>query len=310
MKVSIVIPTHDRPVSLGRLLGRLLVQTYRPGEVLVVSDGRDPLDETALEPLRRAGIVCDVLRRTEPSSAASRNAGLDRARGEIVLCLDDDMLPDEDFLERLVELYRRDTAHAVDAIGVPYRKDSDDWRWRAWRLFIAAAGRLRWGPRRVASRYVALRPALRSELEPAGMLPGGSLSLRGSVARAERFDERLGSYAFAEDREFSFRVGQRRALFRARRLAIDHDPPETGRGDWRHRGRTYVVNMLHVARHATEGGPGTWMLFLLDIAGTLLQFLLWGLLLRKRSCLHFFAGMLSAIRCELAGSAGRALCGR
>jgi glycosyltransferase involved in cell wall biosynthesis len=310
MNVSLVIPTHDRPAQLERLVRRILDQTLLPGQVVIVSDAADPLDDGLTEPLRRAGIACEVLHRSPPSSAASRNAGLDRATGQVVLCLDDDMLPEETFLEDLVDLYRRDVSGQVDAIGVPYRHERDDWRWAVWEAFSALVGRLRWSPRRVASRYVTLPAPLRSELESAGMLPGGSLSLRRPVARVERFDERLVGYAFAEDREFSFRVGQRWAMFRARRLRIQHAPPETARGDWRDRGRTYVVNLLHVARHATEGGPGTWMLVGWDFAGTLLQYLLWGLILRKPEHLRFLAGMLSAIRTAFAGSAGRAMCER
>lgn len=311
MKLSLVIPTHDRPTELARLLNSLGEQSRLPEEVLVVNDGAGELSAGVLQPLRSAGVTVRVLRRSPPpSSAASRNAGLAEASGDVVFCLDDDTLLGPALLAELLELYRRDPAGRIGGIGIPYREVPSGPGGRAWAWFFRLSGRVRYRPMHVASRYVRLPAGLRGRLRPAWMLPGGSLSLRGQVARVARFDERLGGYAFGEDRELVYRLGRRWALFEATRLRVDHRPGSAGRGDWRQRGRAYVRNMLHVVRNATDPGAGTWTLLAVDFAAAMLQYALWALPGRGGGHLRFARGLLDGIATELREDLRRCLCGR
>jgi glycosyltransferase involved in cell wall biosynthesis len=99
-KLTVVIPTRDRPASLLRLLDALEGQSLDPAsfEVVVVDDGSAlPLDQTALAANRRYSLR--VLRRDrDPSAHNSRAAGAAAARGARVLFLDDDVEPDPDVL--------------------------------------------------------------------------------------------------------------------------------------------------------------------------------------------------------------------
>ena len=108
---SLVIPTVGRP-TLAALLERVAAATGpQPLEVLVVDDrraGRAPLDTGALAALD--GRV-RVLPGGGRGPAAARNTGWRAARGEWVAFLDDDVLPDPDWCERLAE----------DLTGLPER---------------------------------------------------------------------------------------------------------------------------------------------------------------------------------------------
>ncbi|MGD9956352.1 MAG: glycosyltransferase family 2 protein [Candidatus Nanopelagicales bacterium] len=91
--MSVVIPTRNRRVRLSGLLDRLLAD---PGdhEIVVVDDGST--DGTAAmlqEYARRGGRVVPV---AGPSSgaAAARLEGARRATGDVVVLLDDDVLPE------------------------------------------------------------------------------------------------------------------------------------------------------------------------------------------------------------------------
>ncbi len=92
LTVSVVIPTTGREV-LAESVGRTLEQD--PLEVIVVAD-RQP--ERVHEILTRNGLDADprlcVVPGPARGAAAARQAGSDRATGDVILFLDDDVVPD------------------------------------------------------------------------------------------------------------------------------------------------------------------------------------------------------------------------
>ena len=88
-RVSVLIPTVDRYPYLRTLLGQIRQQTVRPLDVIVIDQTprtrRDPgLEEEFGDlPLR-------IIYQDEPGQCASRNAGLQAARGDYILFIDDD----------------------------------------------------------------------------------------------------------------------------------------------------------------------------------------------------------------------------
>jgi glycosyltransferase involved in cell wall biosynthesis len=88
-KVSVVVPTRDRPEPLRRAVAAILGQTYKgPVECLVVFDQSDPdLPWPELPPGRTL-----ILRRNDrtPGLAGARNSGILAATGELVAFCDDD----------------------------------------------------------------------------------------------------------------------------------------------------------------------------------------------------------------------------
>jgi glycosyltransferase involved in cell wall biosynthesis len=88
---TVIVPTRDRPQALARCLAALRQQVGIALEVVVVDDGsRDPRAvERALEALPDARLV----RRDGGGPAAARNAGVQAARGRVVLMTDDDCVP-------------------------------------------------------------------------------------------------------------------------------------------------------------------------------------------------------------------------
>jgi len=101
VKLSIVIPTLNRCAMLARTLPHALNQDLPPGEyeVVVVCDGST--DGTA-EFVRsiRSSVALRVIERPHRGLAAARNAGIEAARGELVLLLDDDMFGQPTFAAR------------------------------------------------------------------------------------------------------------------------------------------------------------------------------------------------------------------
>jgi len=92
--VTVVIPTRNRHALLSRSVESVLAQSRADFELIVVDDGSD-------QPVRANDLGVDgrvvVMRHDRPQGVcASRNAGLDRARGRWITFLDDDdeLLPD------------------------------------------------------------------------------------------------------------------------------------------------------------------------------------------------------------------------
>ncbi|MCB9935652.1 MAG: glycosyltransferase family 2 protein [Planctomycetes bacterium] len=92
--VSAIVPTYRRPQLLERSLGSVLRQTYRPLELVVIDDGSgdDTPDvlESFSERARQAGVEYTWFSKQNGGPAQARNAGMERAKGELLAFLDDD----------------------------------------------------------------------------------------------------------------------------------------------------------------------------------------------------------------------------
>lgn len=92
MKITVAVPTHNRPELLQAALHSVAVQSHRDWEVVIVDDGSSPpVDDAAVR--AEVGAKYQLVRHTQTLGIASaKNAGVQAARGEVVLHLDDDDL--------------------------------------------------------------------------------------------------------------------------------------------------------------------------------------------------------------------------
>jgi len=310
LRVSVIVPTHDRPRHLQRCVEALLCQRRLPDELIVVHDGPGEIPPQIGQLVNACGLRFIHEQRDSPSLTASRNRGVQVASGQIIVMVDDDVVLPPDALARLVGMYEVDQAHAVQGIGLGLiEPDTGAPRRRLWEFLAFLLGRSCWRPRRCAARYVRLPAALRGQLRPARRFSGSAFSLRGKLARSQQFCEELTGYAYGEDREFSFRVGQSAALFLAEGIEARHEVASTGRPDMHAAGRLYVKNSLHIAARAVEAGAGTALLVGYDFAGMILLHTIWSLLGRKRRALDFAAGMIAELLDQARRVGGNILCG-
>jgi GT2 family glycosyltransferase len=101
--VTVVIPTAGRPAALARTLGALARQSEPADrfEVVVVSDGGGPETRDAAKSVTATPAV-EVIEQERSGAAAARNRGAAAARAELLLFLDDDVVPET----RCVEAHR------------------------------------------------------------------------------------------------------------------------------------------------------------------------------------------------------------
>jgi glycosyltransferase involved in cell wall biosynthesis len=98
-RVSVIIPTHNRPDLVCRAVNSALKQTFKEIEVIVVIDGPDEATTQALKKVTDPRLRVLALAENVGGSDA-RNAGVRAAEGEWVALLDDD---DEWFPEKLAK---------------------------------------------------------------------------------------------------------------------------------------------------------------------------------------------------------------
>jgi len=109
--VSAIVPTKNRPTLLGVAVRSLLEQTVSVNELIVVDQsdsdaGRRLVTALVAElPAARRPRLDYVLDPTINGAAAARNAGLDRAGGDILLCCDDDVVADPRVVGSLLTHY-------------------------------------------------------------------------------------------------------------------------------------------------------------------------------------------------------------
>ncbi|TES90386.1 MAG: glycosyltransferase [Candidatus Cloacimonadota bacterium] len=95
LKVSVVIPTYNRKSELKKLLDALKEEEYpfSKFEVIVVDDGSQDGTKEFLESYKSPFRLIKIVHNKNRGSAASRNDGIKAANNEIILFLDDDLIP-------------------------------------------------------------------------------------------------------------------------------------------------------------------------------------------------------------------------
>ena len=101
-KVSIIIPTKNRPDLLNRALSSVINQSYQNWELFIINDSDTEISINSSDPR------IQIIKNNNKSGAnGARNTGINLARGEYIAFLDDDdkWLPTK--LEKQIELLKR-----------------------------------------------------------------------------------------------------------------------------------------------------------------------------------------------------------
>ena len=121
--VAVVVPSHDRPAGLARLLDGLAAQTLprERFEVVVAHDSSGPETDEILRshPLAREGVLRHLSFPPGPGPAQKRNAGWREAQAPLVAFTDDDCRPETGWLEGLLDVARANPGAIVQGATQP-----------------------------------------------------------------------------------------------------------------------------------------------------------------------------------------------
>jgi GT2 family glycosyltransferase len=199
--VSIIVPTYGRPGRLGQLLATLLQQDIpsHQYEVIVVDDGSpEPAGEIVGRVAEETPVSVKCLRKSNGGPAFARAFGAERARGDLLIFVDDDMLVASDFVREHMAAHREIGPAAVNCLV--------DWRVEAHPKSFE-----RWYKRRVREWGEVRQAALRRIGDglfamPSALLTASNLSVsRSDYQRVGGFD--LGyTFPACEDQDFGIRL--------------------------------------------------------------------------------------------------------
>lgn len=113
-RVSVILPTHNRPRLLAEALGSLNKQTVIDREVIIVDDASVP--PVSLTNPRLRIISHDI----PHGGAAAKNNGIRHASGKVIAFLDDDDLYTPQYLERALEVLDHHPELDVVFMGVSW----------------------------------------------------------------------------------------------------------------------------------------------------------------------------------------------
>lgn len=116
MRLSAIIPTHNRPAALSRCLETLQAQQVDPArlEVVVVDDGSEiPMSETVARASSAGPVSIRCERQSLTGLNGSRNRGASLASGDVLAFLDDDTLVSPGWAQALLDAFERYPCAAV-----------------------------------------------------------------------------------------------------------------------------------------------------------------------------------------------------
>lgn len=88
-KISVIIPTHNRPEMLKKAINSVLNQTYTDLELVIVDDGLEKRTDEVIQSVNDPRIKY-IQHLEEKGGSAARNTGIKNATGEFIAFLDDD----------------------------------------------------------------------------------------------------------------------------------------------------------------------------------------------------------------------------
>jgi GT2 family glycosyltransferase len=115
--ISILVPTDTRAAALDNLLSCLRFLNGPDFEVIVI---RGPTDEGMSDVLAKWRHAIKLAKNPERNTSKSRNLGLGLAAGDIIALVDDDGLPEPDWLAELVKAFDDPTVGAAGGMVVDH----------------------------------------------------------------------------------------------------------------------------------------------------------------------------------------------
>lgn len=121
MFLSVIIPTHNRAEVLRRTLNLLANQTYprEKFEIIVINDGStDATPDLLAEFSKKQIFTLRPYTQKNAGAGQARNLGIQKSQGQILVFLDNDILPKPNFLAKHAEFHTIFPEPAKAALGL------------------------------------------------------------------------------------------------------------------------------------------------------------------------------------------------
>ncbi|MCM1309659.1 MAG: glycosyltransferase [Bacteroides sp.] len=203
--LSVIIPTYNRAESLERTLTVLLQSDELPDEVLIIDQTTEPQIATRIADLAAQSPVIKLLHNDIPSLTMARNRGIDEAKGDVLVFMDDDVDVSPDTFRTLRHHFSENENLAMIA-GLNEGEEFINRNSTLGLLFGRSSWRRRYKGHVTKAVYGRFPIKMTSPVETEWAM-GFFFAVRRSLIDrySLRFDEKLQRYAYAEDLDFTYR---------------------------------------------------------------------------------------------------------
>lgn len=104
LRVSVIIPTYNRPKDVLNAVDSALNQSRQPNEIIIVNDG---CDNEVLKNLQNNPIVTVINNETSRGANYSRNRGAKHSSGDVLMFLDDDDTWEIEKVQEQITVFKR-----------------------------------------------------------------------------------------------------------------------------------------------------------------------------------------------------------
>ena len=239
MKISVVVPTYQRPADLVRCLTALKAQILPVDELWVIVRDTDRQTWQFLETFDRGTLPLHTATVTASGVIAAMNIGLESVTGDIVAFTDDDAAPHPDWLERIETYYLADKQ--VGGVG------GRDWVYHGTKLEDGSqlvVGKLQWFGRLIGNHHIGIGTGREVDV-----LKGVNMSFRREAIANLRFDQRMRGSGAQVHFEVVFSLTLRQQgwkLIYDPQIAVDHFPAQRFDDDQRNSFNAQAsINAVH-----------------------------------------------------------------
>ena len=205
-KISIIIPTMNRPNTLINTIESVMSSHRKPDEIVIVDQSCDlnMVEETRKKVINIAGNErVKYLYLKTPSSTAARNMGIDNCTNEVLIFMDDDINVKSDTFSSILEIMKD---NSISMIGGLNELDMAVGQGNKLGYLFGRKSLLKRNQGHVVKAVFGRYPSCINKRVETQWAMGYFFVVRRSLIKKWniRWDERLVSYAYAEDLDFTY----------------------------------------------------------------------------------------------------------
>jgi len=235
MNTSMIIPTYNRPGDLREALDSIQAQNKLPSEIIIVVDNggnykdnyqvykefKDKLEGTSLKIFKN---------QAKKGTSTSRNIGISESNGDILIFIDDDVILNKDYVEKIVNIFLNDVEKDIGGLTGGfneidlYKKELQLKKYK--RLFFNFKHIIRKcfflptkGNGKLKKSGFPSEYFWDNEVKPLEWMRGCNMAFRREVFKEFRFDEDL---IRGQDVDFSFRVSSKYKILYVPEIKLLH----------------------------------------------------------------------------------------
>lgn len=240
LSLSTIICTKDRPEDLAHCLNSILQSSRLPNEIIIIDDGNLEI-ENFQQLITNYKINFHYRKKSPPNVNVSRNLGVSIASGDILSFLDDDVVLDQNYYARVMDVFEKDNSQAIAGITGSVAIHTHPIK----RMFLRFFGLESRQPGKVLASGAVTLVRIGEIHQPTKVewLSGCNMNFRRWVFEVYQFDEHDTGYILGEDRDFTYPIGQKHTLIALPDATLIHKKSSQSRDSAENVGRMEIFHL-------------------------------------------------------------------